>query len=146
MTTAPALGGFLRLGRGIFLRSSNSDMALELTTPKPMPLEAAIERIEEDELVEVTPKSGWSLRPLWYRSLGMTKREQIHQAIDALGDRELQAVAHVVAALRASRHPPLEMDPRSYGPLYHEFAEEDRALAEQGMARYAEGLGAEDRS
>ena len=39
------------------MRSSGTDMALKLTTPKPMPLEAAIEWIEEDELVEVTPKS-----------------------------------------------------------------------------------------
>ena len=39
------------------MRSSNSDMALRLTTPRPMPLEAAIGWIEEDELVEVTPKS-----------------------------------------------------------------------------------------
>ena len=39
------------------MRSSNSDLALKLTTPKPMPLEAAIEWIEEDERVEVTPRS-----------------------------------------------------------------------------------------
>ncbi len=39
------------------MRSSGTDMALKLTTPRPMPLEAAIEWIEEDELVEVTPKS-----------------------------------------------------------------------------------------
>jgi GTP-binding protein len=39
------------------MRSSNSDMAMRLTPPKPMPLEAAIEWIEENELVEVTPKS-----------------------------------------------------------------------------------------
>ena len=39
------------------MRSSNSDMAIRLTPPREMPLEAAIEWIEEDELVEVTPKS-----------------------------------------------------------------------------------------
>ncbi len=37
------------------MRSSTSDMAIKLTPPRPMPLEAAIEWIEEDELVEVTP-------------------------------------------------------------------------------------------
>ncbi len=39
------------------MRASGSDMAVKLTPPRPMPLEAAIEWIEEDELVEVTPKS-----------------------------------------------------------------------------------------
>jgi GTP-binding protein len=39
------------------MRASNSDMAIKLTPPRPMPLEAAIEWIDEDELVEVTPKS-----------------------------------------------------------------------------------------
>jgi len=39
------------------MRASGSDMAIKLTPPRPMGLEAAIEWIEEDELVEVTPKS-----------------------------------------------------------------------------------------
>jgi len=39
------------------MRASGSDFAIRLTTPRPMPLEAAIEWIEDDELVEVTPKS-----------------------------------------------------------------------------------------
>jgi GTP-binding protein len=39
------------------MRASGSDMAVKLTPPRPMPLEGAIEWIEEDELVEVTPKS-----------------------------------------------------------------------------------------
>jgi GTP-binding protein len=39
------------------MRASGSDMAVKLTPPRPMGLEAAIEWIEEDELVEVTPKS-----------------------------------------------------------------------------------------
>jgi GTP-binding protein len=39
------------------MRSSGSDFAIKLTPPRPMPLEAAIGWIEEDELVEVTPKS-----------------------------------------------------------------------------------------
>jgi GTP-binding protein len=39
------------------MRSSNSDFAIRLTPPRPMPLELAIGWIEEDELVEVTPKS-----------------------------------------------------------------------------------------
>jgi GTP-binding protein len=39
------------------MRSSGSDFAIKLSPPRPMPLEAAIGWIEEDELVEVTPKS-----------------------------------------------------------------------------------------
>lgn len=39
------------------MRASGSDFAIKLTPPRPMPLEASIEWIEEDELVEVTPKS-----------------------------------------------------------------------------------------
>ncbi|MFI5181588.1 MAG: translational GTPase TypA [Thermoanaerobaculia bacterium] len=39
------------------MRSSTSDIAIRLTSPRLMPLEAAIEWIDEDELVEVTPKS-----------------------------------------------------------------------------------------
>ena len=39
------------------MRASGSDIAVKLTPPRPMPLEAAIEWIEDDELVEVTPKS-----------------------------------------------------------------------------------------
>ncbi len=36
-------------------------------------------------------------------------------------------------------------DPAIYGPLYSEFALEDRQLAEQGIADYASALEAEDR-
>jgi len=39
------------------MRSSGSDFAIRLTPPRLMPLEHAIEWIEDDELVEVTPKS-----------------------------------------------------------------------------------------
>ncbi|HUM01508.1 MAG TPA: translational GTPase TypA, partial [Thermoanaerobaculia bacterium] len=39
------------------MRASTSDMAIRLTPARAMPLEAAIEWIDEDELVEVTPKS-----------------------------------------------------------------------------------------
>ncbi|MGF7186791.1 GTP-binding protein [Desulfitispora alkaliphila] len=39
------------------IRSSSSDEALRLSPPKEMPLEKCLEFIEDDELVEVTPKS-----------------------------------------------------------------------------------------
>ena len=76
----------------------------------------------------------------------MTPREQVHRDLVTLGDPELRAVAHVVAALRARQLSARAMDPVSYGPLYREFAAEDRALAERGMAGFAGGLELEDRS
>ncbi len=39
------------------MRASTSDLAIKLTPPREMTLEAAIEWIEDDELVEVTPRS-----------------------------------------------------------------------------------------
>ena len=39
------------------MRASGSDDTLQLTPPKPMGLEEAIEFIKEDELVEVTPEN-----------------------------------------------------------------------------------------
>jgi GTP-binding protein len=39
------------------MRASGSDFAIKLTPPRDMNLEAAIEWIEDDELIEVTPKS-----------------------------------------------------------------------------------------
>ena len=39
------------------MRASGSDFAIKLTPPREMTLEASIEWIEDDELIEVTPKS-----------------------------------------------------------------------------------------
>jgi GTP-binding protein len=39
------------------MRSSGADEAIQLTPPREMTLEFALEFIEDDELVEVTPKS-----------------------------------------------------------------------------------------
>ena len=39
------------------MRSSGADEAIQLTTPREMTLELALEFIEDDELVEITPKS-----------------------------------------------------------------------------------------
>jgi GTP-binding protein len=39
------------------MRSSNADIAIQLTPPRVLSLDDAIEHIAEDELVEVTPKS-----------------------------------------------------------------------------------------
>ena len=39
------------------VRSSGTDEAVRLTTPIKMTLESAVEFIDDDELVEITPKS-----------------------------------------------------------------------------------------
>lgn len=78
----------------------------------------------------------------------MTVREQVVHELDALGDRELEYAARLIDALRArpSEAPSPSFDPAVYGPLYQEYAAEDRALAEQGMADYTRGLEVEDKA
>jgi GTP-binding protein len=39
------------------MRSSNKDIEVRLTPPRPMSLDEAIEYLAEDELLEVTPQS-----------------------------------------------------------------------------------------
>lgn len=76
----------------------------------------------------------------------MTMREQVIQALDALDDRDLEYAARLIETLRSRppEVPPPSFDPAVFGPLYQEFAAEDRELAEEGMADYARGLEAED--
>ncbi len=76
----------------------------------------------------------------------MTMREQVIQALDALDDRDLEYAARLIETLRSRppEVPPPSFDPAVFGPLYREFAAEDRELAEEGMADYARGLEAED--
>jgi hypothetical protein len=75
----------------------------------------------------------------------MTAREHV-LLVDGFSDRELEYVASVAASLRTrpAEAPLPSFDPAMYGPLYQEFAGEDRALAEQGLADYAQGLRAEE--
>jgi GTP-binding protein len=54
------------------IRTHSHDEALRLTPPRPLTLEAALEFIAEDELVEVTPQS---IR-LRKRTLAKTDRER----------------------------------------------------------------------
>ncbi|HET7452566.1 MAG TPA: translational GTPase TypA [Thermoanaerobaculia bacterium] len=64
------------------MRASGSDMAVKLTPPRPMPLEAAIEWIEEDELVEVTPKSIRLRKEILDHSQRKVANKRIDAAID----------------------------------------------------------------
>jgi hypothetical protein len=76
----------------------------------------------------------------------MTVKDYVTQVLESLDETELQQVAEYVAFLkfraRVGAMPPL--DTTQIGALYAEFAEEDRALAEEGMADYGTGLIAED--
>lgn len=75
----------------------------------------------------------------------MSTREQVLEEIEALSEAEVEEVAEYVAFLKyRSRSRPPVVDESQLAALYAEFGEEDRDLAEEGMAGYAEGLGRED--
>jgi hypothetical protein len=76
----------------------------------------------------------------------MTARELVIHEVESLDERELEYVARLVQSLRLrpSDAPLPSWDPAVYGPLYSEFAAEDRRLAERGMAEYNAALAAED--
>lgn len=76
----------------------------------------------------------------------MSVTEYVTQALATLNDEELQQVAEYVAFLkfRARRSRTLALDATQLAALYAEFADEDRVLAEEGMAEYHTALQAED--
>lgn len=75
----------------------------------------------------------------------MSIKEQVVEELKTLNEAELREVADYLSFLkfRARRTPP-SFDESQLAALYAEFADEDRALAEEGMAGYAEGLARED--
>ena len=77
----------------------------------------------------------------------MSLKEQVTQEIEGLSDADLGAVADFLAFLkfRARIHSPMVVDEAQLETLYAEFAEEDRELAEEGIADYAAALAEEDR-
>jgi len=68
------------------VRSSNSDFTIQLTPPRLMSLDEAIEYISEDELLEVTPKS---LR-IRKKILGTEDRHKAKSAKDKAAQREME--------------------------------------------------------
>ena len=78
----------------------------------------------------------------------MSLKEQIVRDVQLLPEAELQHIADYLAFLkfqaRRKRVPARLPDTVSLAALYAEFAEEDRALAEEGMVEYAKSLAAED--
>ncbi|MBE9040602.1 hypothetical protein IQ235_07370 [Oscillatoriales cyanobacterium LEGE 11467] len=72
--------------------------------------------------------------------------EVIKQDIDRLTEEQLQQVANFIAFLKfQSKRRHRQIEPSQLASLATEFAEEDRALAEEGMNDYATMLDLEDR-
>jgi hypothetical protein len=78
--------------------------------------------------------------------LDVTIKEYVTQVLEGLSEDELQQVADYLAFLkfRARVCGKPHLDPIRIGALYAESAEEDLALAEEGMVDYGTGLAAED--
>ena len=76
----------------------------------------------------------------------MTVKEYVAQAVESLNEAELQQVAEYLAFLkfRARMYAASQLDATQMKTLYTQFADEDRAVAEEGMAEYNAGLLAED--
>jgi len=76
----------------------------------------------------------------------MSIREQVVKELSALSEAEIQQVADYLAFLkfRARVNPTSQLAEEQLAALYAEFAEEDRELAEQGIADYAKQLTTED--
>lgn len=71
----------------------------------------------------------------------MSTKEQVLEEIETLSEAEIKEVAEYLAFLkyRSQSKSPI-VDESKLAALYAEFAEEDRSLAEEGMADYAQGL------
>ena len=76
----------------------------------------------------------------------MTLKEQVKDDLERLDEGGLREVADFMAFLqfRSRRQSVSDWDEAKIAALYAEFAEEDHALAEAGMADYAIGLVRED--
>jgi DNA-binding GntR family transcriptional regulator len=77
--------------------------------------------------------------------MALSIKEQVVAELKTLSEAELKEVAEYLAFLkfRARRAAPT-LDEAQLATLYAEFADEDRNLAEEGIADYAEGLLEED--
>ena len=76
----------------------------------------------------------------------MTIKEYVTDVIQSLDDTELREIADYLAYLRfrARAHAVPRSDSSQLAAIYGEFGEEDRNLAEDGMADYERGLRLED--
>ena len=76
----------------------------------------------------------------------MSIKEHVIHGLDTLSEAELVQVAEFLAFLkfRARLQPMPELDDAQLATLYAACADEDRALADEGMADYVQGLCQED--
>jgi cytochrome c553 len=75
----------------------------------------------------------------------MSSKEQILEDIETLSEAEIKELAEYLAFLKyRSQSKSHVVDESQLAALYAEFAEEDRNLAEEGIANYTEGLREED--
>jgi hypothetical protein len=74
----------------------------------------------------------------------MKTRDLVLQTLETLSEPEMDHVARLLAVLKSRPLPPAALNPEVYGPLYKEFAAEDRLLAEEGFSDYSSDLQAED--
>ena len=72
----------------------------------------------------------------------MTVRDRVILELEALPDQDVEYVGRIIGSLRSRpQNVPLpSFDPAVFGPLYREFAAEDREIAELGMSDYAPAL------
>jgi hypothetical protein len=76
----------------------------------------------------------------------MSLKEAVVDQLNNFDDVQLQKVADYLAFLRyqsLSWSPPMQEE-TALAALYAEFADEDRAISEEGLAEYAQALAAED--
>jgi len=73
-------------------------------------------------------------------------KAQVVEGLESLSETELAQVAEFMAFLkfRAQFQTMPQLEEAQLATLYTEFAEEDRKLAEEGIAEYAHGLYKED--
>ena len=76
----------------------------------------------------------------------MSTKEEIANELDRLSEAELRQLARYVAFLKyqARVEAAPVIDEQQVAALYAEFGEEDRNLAEEGLADYARTLDEED--
>jgi hypothetical protein len=72
-------------------------------------------------------------------------KEKLKQEIEQFNDEQLQQIAEFIEFIKfRSRFHQKVVDVHQFASLYQEFAQEDRELAEEGIADYIKELQKED--
>jgi len=73
-------------------------------------------------------------------------KESLKRELDRFNEEQLKQVADFIAFIKFQSKFIQANDISQFANLYHEFAEEDRELAEVGMSDYADLLNSEDKN